>query len=252
MQNLILKSNFFLLLGIIVFAVTPTIFAQQTTGEFDINMTSLPPNYKGDYSWEFDSKINKLKSEKNKDEFETTAQYEQRKAAMKPNGLIALQAYGSRFSGENLKLSYDADKAVLKATIVPTAYEDGRDRFRDVKNENAGKKICFTIASSDGSRLDRGTSLFYLAAVENLSSFNFQDNKLIIPFEAQEAKKTMDDIKLLLVGRPTDPLTSQVSQDYGELGSQHYFRYTHLKLEEIWLYNQATGKIYAKLKPNSK
>lgn len=68
-----------------------------------------------------------------------------------------------------------------------------------------------------------------------------------------EAKNIKPNLRILLIGKIEEPLTSSRSFNYEPTPSesteytlnQHYI---YLKVQEIWIYNQATGQIYTKIK----
>ncbi|MBK5276535.1 MAG: hypothetical protein JJE30_16005 [Desulfuromonadales bacterium] len=69
----------------------------------------------------------------------------------------------------------------------------------------------------------------------------------------EEAKNIKDKVKILLIGNLDEPL---IHEDFSYIEatmdspSEHTFRskYLYINLKEIWIYNQATGQIYSKIK----
>lgn len=233
----------------------------------DDKLDTLNPSYTGHLCTEIAADVKKLRL--SKDEFESSSDYQSRIAQMNNpvlHGQLRLSdtlAFVHHIRPSDV--NYDADK-----TQMTGSFEFGSgQRLSSDKTQLLRSKILeeTTIGISKGqARTESGISVHVTRFAHRVCALNIANtrswqrnkydyrDKFSFNIPAEEARLAKGRLKTLFVGH----LVPQFIQDYDgvispTVQSMSETTYTGsalvFQLEQIWIYNQVTGRIYQKIKP---
>ena len=195
---------------------------------FDTGANVLPSNYHGNDLRELIYEM--IRREKlTKDEFETTKQFiervenEKKKnflGELNSNSLLSFEIYGGDFK-------YDADNESMNFEILLSSL------------------ISWTSPCQTEKRYI-GPRISYKLFVESMDKNSFPLN-LNFKIDLERAKKAKPNLRILAVGK----IKESSNKFYTEQSDYIFKQYTlNFSLEEIWVYELLTGKIFLKYKPD--
>lgn len=252
-----------------------------STATFDQGLSSLPPGFKGD-----DPKMiaDRLSTITTKSEFETTAQFEQRKQAAGQSFLKSFSSSGDLIfvvpheAGKTYKgweVKYDADAQKLRVTVYFYGYvkDENQHLVNTValrsEGQSAGEHLASnafgatTVVSSSigqeyGVAVSPDTWLFQKRIAESHLKLDLENNPLDLPtyqlnvtMPANEAAAIKPNLSVLFVCKLTEP---KVIDDLG--GHQATLddpyetvivrKYLPVEIKQVWLYDAGSGKVLQK------
>ncbi|WP_243374585.1 hypothetical protein [Geotalea sp. SG265] len=229
-----------------------------TSAQIDTSLKKLPPKYFGNDPRAIYTAIEKRLEQAEKNEFETTEQFQKRLekqnsnpiiGKIKSEGLFALQAsyVDSKYSADTsemnvyLHLGYSQREISLSSIKIDAGSYEGTNGF--------GARTIVKNADHEE----------YAAVPSNYTDFEFpyiettgQSIGVKFALNPNEAKIAKNDMRVLLIAKLTAPLISENQRYHSATFSSPYNgvfsdRYIHINLSEIWIYNQKTGQIYSKI-----
>lgn len=258
------KSNFLFLISLITLLFANNIFAASPKSPpkkfvFSSGIEKLPPNFSGDDIRDTYTKLAMLFPEK-KDEFETTKDYtaklESNNASVKDKIYVFVcpPGYGD--------IHYDADSNKLNYTVVTEYYGSPTVRI-DGSYKDKGDYLASNALGAKVKVHESWTYSYYLKLTKSnfsaLSSLTFSCN--LSPQAAKDLIKNQGLFKLYVCSlRLDDPnkfsylsfsynrKEPTISSPYDSTSSDYFI---NVHVNELWLYNKATGEIYQKYKLES-
>lgn len=244
-----------------------------TSSAFDPTIERLPTRFLGN---SLASLINPLTAQRkrwNKSEFETTAEYQARVAALRRSSLIGSLSYESLLAfsigrHEQLSATYDADLTLLTVELkFETAYMVGSysDRYYQLTWADTSQRVTSYIGRTAFNRRARVSvyrnNTYYLAMrLNDLKGISeVKDNyplggTLTVTFmmPPNEARQFKANLRALVIGHLADnPYDDSYENDTPEIDDpydRHNFSYFFKIIpQEIWFYDISSGMIYAKL-----
>ncbi|PXX38523.1 hypothetical protein DFR42_11235 [Undibacterium pigrum] len=233
----------------------------------DDKLDALHPSYTGHLCAEIAADVKKLRL--SKDEFESSSDYQSRIAQMNNpvlHGQLRLSdtlAFVHHIRPSDV--NYDADKSQMTGSFLFA----GDQQLSSDKTQLLRSKILEetnTGISKGQARTESGISVhvtryaYRVCALNIANTRSWQRNKhdyrdkFSFNIPADEARLAKGRLKTLFVGR----LVPQFIQNYDgvispTVGSMSESTYTGsalvFQLEQIWIYNQVTGRIYQKIMP---
>lgn len=178
---------------------------------FDPAVEVLPPNFKGNNIKPIYHSISIKKIFLGKSEYETKAQYEERKkeALLKPYlGPLKLDSMLA-FSINDLKTEYDAELQMLKVKA-------GLGSGRIALSSNLIKKVSYTGRNAFGVRARVTEKLYYEYELlcDNYQELNvsmWSDFVFSLPMNAETALVNRYNICALIICKPDEPFVEQTS-----------------------------------------
>jgi hypothetical protein len=246
-----------------------------SSSEFDPRNDSLPPNFKGhDIARVFEALV-ELKNTSEKSEFETTEQWHRRQDTIQQNSIIGSLNVSSTwvFQSDNIQSVYDADRQILHAYVplhsVLTA--NGSDSaVRSIWSKFESRDSSYMGANGFGAVTEVTDTQYtiYHVAFENVHSFPTAEIKDSDSFSIREcihastslgvaaAKAVKSQLSALIICRLTSPFTmshyeSESATFDHPYASHSYDNFVVAELLGVWIYDQASGIIYAKLSPDN-
>jgi hypothetical protein len=232
--------------------------------QIDITADRLPKNYYGNNADAVYSSLVKEEKKEVKGEFETTEQFLKRVENKKPapfygsiqkNGLYA-------FKEENTSIKYDADLSLFQIGIsfyyIKTGYQSEGNANFNAKSINSTNEKTYHKYNASNSY---GASTMVTEVITRRTNIAFSNyaeffkNDICIKATLEEAKSTKEHIKVLFIGELESPFfSSTFDHDKPTMDSPTEItttnNYIYLKLIEVWIYNQKTGLILKKIKPD--
>ncbi|PYV75554.1 MAG: hypothetical protein DMG96_16780 [Acidobacteria bacterium] len=256
-------------------AQTPTAGLQKNEAEgratFDQTTGSLPPRFQGDDPNRIANRFSNI----TKSEFETTAQFEQRKRAAAPSGdlvfVIPRAAFDTK-TGWEVKYDADAQKLRIIVCFYGHVQDDTQRRFNTLElvseAYSAGEHLATNafgavteVSSSVGHQYGIAVSpdhwLFEKHIMENGHKFE-ADNPFDLPLyrlnvsmPAEQAAALKPNLSLLFVCRLTEPRLishlggheATLSAPYETVISSEYFP---VEVKQVWVYDLSSGKVLQK------
>lgn len=252
---------------------------------FDDSVEKLPANFIGhDPKKLYETLAEKIKE---KDEFETTAAYEERikRAATDPlfGQLVTQSAFAVSVNlGEGAKsvsmskaAKYDADKELLQVNIFVDdgpydASVDFADKAASLYTDVAEDKTLGTYTGENAYGAKReivkrerwlynilinDAKRFKIDTGDTLDSLPWLINlKFIVPMNVEIAKSAKPNLRMLVIFNLSPPYTknetsySEPKIDNPSEVTIHDY-YVCADVKSIWLYNGITGEVYAKQYP---
>jgi hypothetical protein len=217
---------------------TSAVGVQSLDVPFDATVERLAPNYQGH---QVTALLPLLKvMDRPKDEFETTEQYSKRVRANLPTGTLALQIQPT-YGGATI--TYNADRQVmsLEVTAEPRDYwYPAVDKY----NSRSGQKLYFVRASSYGyadselSLACRDVPGFGQARYSHLVAWSTE-----IRLSPDEARTLKPRLRVLFIGKIPAGVPLEELIVHKSAGAEKALAFV---LEQLWLYDVATGTIHAK------
>ncbi len=278
MQN---KKAGSILSGVVLmcfFATSMWCQAQGYTREkLDVTAESLPESYKGQEPAEVSAAVLRLMSKRSnlqKDEFETTEEFERRtkEASKAPvlGGLAVTDFFALQLYPTETLFVYDADKGILKMNIsaegvlktIPVTEQkekvtdvyQGQNTFGAKVNVTKIERICIGLSwqnTKDFGAKDRNI----------LESFALKQE---LPMPLEVARNTKAHLRILAVfqlfelhnqfTKDMKNLYGGIQKDYKKATVQSPFEIVttyyliNAKISEFWLYNEETGEILKKIR----
>jgi hypothetical protein len=254
---------------------TPTARLQKSdaveTPIFDETIWSLPSRFQGDDL----KKIASLFSNITKSEFETTAQFEQRKQAAAASGdlvfVIPRAAFDTKTGWE---AKYDADAQKLRIIVRFYGYvqDDSQRRINTLElvseGHSAGEYVATTafgavtevsssVVQQYGVAVPPDAWLFEKHIMENGlkleadNPFDLPLYRLSFSMPAEEAAALKPNLSLLFVCRLTEPRLikhlggheATLSDPYETVISSEYLP---VEIKQVWIYDLGSGKVLQK------
>ncbi|WP_395064738.1 hypothetical protein [Flavobacterium sp.] len=246
-----------------------------------MNLNKIPIDFRGHNTIEIYKNLKAKKTNLQKNEFETTEQFEKRLSIETERKVLGtlneddLFAIKSQYQNLNcLKFKYDADNQEVELAIELKDYIneenkiefDGKKKSIEIskstlKNQKYNGKNAFGVSKEINSRQE----LYYNLQIENWKSFINKDNLINLKFKVKPniAKKIKEEdlygynglLGFIYIGKINESL---VSNGYYYSGKptitkpyefEYNINYIDFDLYEIWVYNKNTGEILSKVKP---
>lgn len=266
----------FLVLGLIGFLLPYNSYAKSPNRanknssylykSFDINTKKLIPNFKGVNIQELYNELSTRDIISEKNEFETTKQFQNRLAKEKKSTIIGLLDNKSifAFTGEdnsyNLDLNYNADLQKLKLKLnLNDVYGDFYGN-KSINLKTIRSSRYYKATNGFGAKLDveEVSITKYKLNTLNIKSFikEGDENSLEnISLTSDKAKNFKDSnaLKLLFISKLSDPALhsdfTRIEPTINKPTDYMYLDYyINVNLQEIWLYDKNTGNILKKIK----
>jgi hypothetical protein len=163
--------------------------------------------------------------------------------------------------------SYAAQNSYGASTVVTETNHESYDAiinnyhelpFVDTVSKSAQRRYDEDEKKAKESETNYGSTGKKMAKIyrdRNIISDSDKEWRLSIKIKAspEEAKSIKDKVRILLIGNIDEPL---IHEDFSYIQatmdspSEYTFRskYLYINIKEIWIYNQATGQIYSKIK----
>jgi len=254
--------------------------AGYTTTSLDPSGTSLPASYQGiDPSVTFINLVHKFETAKG--EFETTQQYNDRlaKANKTPviGDLMVDEDYEFKIDPSCVRTVYDADKKemTVKLTFVYSkavfSWGDPDNNTLLLQQTETGKQV-YTATNGFGAEFQvaKATDNDVSLSVLNMKDFHFKmgfaddvvgdTTGFIVPMDVDAAKSAKANIAVLAI--------CHLAQKDGHYIASHHENttpttsspfdlditdaYINAKLDQVWVYDSATGQVYCRAEPRSK
>jgi len=249
----------------------PAARAERIAASFDQTSWSLPPKFQGDDPKRMANRFSNV----TKSEFETTAQFEQRKQAAAPSGDLVFVIPPAPFETKTgWEAKYDADAQKLRIIVRFYGYvEDDHQRHvntLELRSEaySAGEHLATNafgavteVSSSVGQRYGIAVSpdhwLFEKHIMENGHKFeadNLSDlpiYRLNVSMPAEKAAALKPNLSLLFVCRLTEPkLITQLGGHEATLDAPYESaissEYFPVEVKQVWVYDLSSGKVLLK------
>ena len=242
--------------------------------EFQNNVDKLPPNFNGHSLKSIYDILEKREKTKAKGEFETTEQYRQRveqdnkKPLWGSLNISSTLGFVSKVNeiGSPINNLYDADNQIMTYTLTPERSQNLETKYNSNYLE---KNNCFQIESktvlskdyvgtnSYGSKIDVRQTVSYISTlvIENWNLNEWEKLEAKIPIEKAIIAKNKS--RVLFIGELVKPYfsTGYLSSKptiQNPRDSAWIYNYLHLNIREIWIFNEETGEVYAKIKQQNK
>lgn len=258
-----------------------------TEKQIELSLLQLPSNYFGNDPSKVHSVLNKRINSLVKGEFETTQQYQKRIEDEKnlslageigKNSLLAFQVILKGYDGDGI--NYFADDSefdisltldeLSKPLISTEKYNKNAITVKLQSNEIMTEHYVASNAYGVTVNVENNVYHNFHAAISNHEDLPIKFQKFFdhkgkyglrnvyvlntkLKSSPEEAKNIKNNIRFLLIGNIVEPYTSSAfvhskptRDNPRELTLTEYFIY--LSIKEIWIYNQATGQIYNKIK----
>ncbi|MBC3917622.1 hypothetical protein H8L32_09075 [Undibacterium sp. CY18W] len=229
----------------------------------DDKLEALIPAYTGHVCADIVADVKKLRL--NKDEFESTADYQSRIGQLANAGLhgqlrlsdtLAFVHHNSLYG-----VKYDADKSQMSGSV---GIRDS-NQWNSEKTQLLRSKVLdqtYGGKSKGQARTESGISVnvdrlsYQVCALNIANSNSWQQTNFDFNIPAAEARLDKGRLKALFVGH----LVPQFIQNYDlvvspSVKAMWQTTYTGnalvFQLEQIWIYNQVTGRVYKKIKPSN-
>ncbi len=225
---------------------------------------SLPANFKGYQCSSITKSLSALNLKK--DEFESQQQFDQRTAA---SGAIALtgsitSADPMAFVSQHSFFQYDAERQAFTSTVY-------FGRYGTINDANAGlfpAEPVETISQID-KQYEASNAYGAKAIVDSTSrqvcgvvlstairtkSWDSIQLKIDFPMPSDEARTAKGDLKIVLLGAIIPPyIGAFYTSTQATISSPSAYTASGdavvMRFDEAWVFNQRTGKIYAKVRP---
>jgi len=249
----------------------PAARAEGIAASFDQTSWSLPPKFQGDDPKRMANRFSNV----TKSEFETTAQFEQRKQAAAPSGDLVFVIPPAPFETKTgWEAKYDADAQKLRIIVRFYGYvEDDHQRHvntLELRSEaySAGEHLATNafgavteVSSSVGQRYGIAVSpdhwLFEKHIMENGHKFeadNLSDlpiYRVNVSMPAEKAAALKPNLSLLFVCRLTEPkLITQLGGHEATLDAPYESaissEYFPVEVKQVWVYDLSSGKVLLK------
>ena len=253
---------------------------------FDLNKEKIPIAYNGIDPILLFNKLESRSTNLIKNEFETTAQYQERIAKTDSVSIIGKLNKNSYFAFKvnirnltGFKVSYNADEQLLNVKLILQMYTNYelKNSFdytrKSVELKEISNKSIYLGSNAFGAtqRIEKSKESSYHVLIDNWENFTdkrgeYETDTITCKFnlDAIHSKQIVKSIKTnnkilgcLIIGKLSHPF-SCTGYSYFEptLDSPFeyitYYKYINLQVYEIWFYNTQTGLIYSKLKAQPK
>jgi len=241
------------------------------TTPMDLGLMNLGPNFMGqDIKAVFDA-IKNAPALKEKSEFETTADFEKRRAGFMEKPLYANLEPWSPMGfvvGEAIlsdqKFEYDADSKTLTLTFTPSTDYLGSGLHQPplhsipVRTTRVGQRS-YTGTNAFGAVVDVDSKSYVQYGILNHDTWLFSTGKYGNPERKYSVQMTPDEAKvletapkLLVICHLVSPwLREEAGWDDATLdvpiAVHTQYNYIQAIPEQLWIFNQKTGVVYAKL-----
>lgn len=248
---------------------------------FDTSTEALPPNYQGLNIEVVFRRLSLRSGTLAKGEFETSEQHRQRLKRQESTPIVGPLTLNDvmtfSIDRNDIESDYDADRQSLQVAIT-VGYVQSRADLKDYRsftaksdNINEGSYIGTNAFGTKVRVTSRKTVTYglaygnprefaiskYLGRHEKSLGVSDRDSLLIdIKMDTVTAIKAKPNLRALVVTKLISPYTSNAT--YYESPTfanpvSYYETYHYLiaHLEELWLYDITSGRIYAKVKPNT-
>jgi hypothetical protein len=246
--------------------------------KFQNDWEKIPRNFVGNNFEEIYYYLLRNKPKTRKDEFETTAEYEQRIADKTKvslgNGLTAQDSlifvyHPGDFATYGLRTQYDADKEILSVEIKTrkhSAYLLSKELVvfgTEVKPYKFEKEGTYIGQNAYGTKVNVTKYLwhnFYLgfANIEDFEGYSgnlFPRIKTELPMSVEKAKQVKPNISALYITNLINPYMSIGGEDLQKPTvskpeeTKVYDLYLIGELKGIWIFDKTTGEVLSKIQP---
>lgn len=255
-----------------------------TSNHIDLSLDHVAPDYLGNDPKYIYSSIDDREKSSLKGEFETTEQY-QKRISISNNNQNAKGIFS--FQGYKPKMKYSADDSeftiLIRVGAVLSPFEHslippqkGKYDVSDFKKDD--KSITLIVDMEDGGSyeaenvygaktiVEKTVFTSYDVAVTYCNDFpieTIEDEQFPIikfdyivgkfPSPPEEARKIKKNIGCLVIGKLEKPFIHETfilepATFDSPYDVSRFHRYLHMRMLELWIYNQETGKVYVKLK----
>lgn len=198
--------------------------------KIDINSKKLEPNYHGnDLILIFDEISRRAHLEK--DEFETTKQFNERIEITNKKPLMGNIYYSSNIAlVDKGEFKYDADRERMSVSF------------------NIDSRIDWSPSCTESTSYYKSEGYYTLSSEQSRNNQFYNSDYLSfrIPIEIAKRKKT--NLRLLFIGSIT-PTNKKMAELFS---ANDLSKMLHLKLKDVWVYDISTGEILAKKSESSK
>jgi hypothetical protein len=255
---------------------------------FDLSIEKMPTNFLGHNPVEVFKTLEKREIDLQKDEFETTEDYEKRIQILKnkiSNDWINHETLFSFIpSKQDLKISsfnYNADKQELELEMKLDNFTDSNNKIDfddkrktiELKETNVSKKKyegknVYGVSKEVHSKYSNIYSLLINNSKDfiNVDNLSFDLIKFKINVNPIIAKKIKEldlyghsgQLSFIYIGKVNEPFTTKGFYNSGTptlktpIEIYKDLNYINFNLTEIWVFNKVTGEILTKIKPNEK
>ena len=235
---------------------------------FNASLATLPRDFRGH---NFDVIYKVATSIRKKSEFESTGEYKQRLEQSKDKIISTELSFNSllAFSATDLAVEYDADQQVMKIELDGERWSDNSVRFTlSSKYTSKGnyiganafnRKVTIERGNRNNSVIQFANCVREYEYKDNFGNYynNYQSTEsndsfmLKMEMQADKAKQIKDSLALLFIGRLTPPFhdnsternTPTIDSPFDVVVNS---RVLHMDVENIWLYDSASGTLHFK------
>lgn len=230
---------------------------------FDDKLEALSPAYTGQVCGDIVGDVKKLRLIK--DEFESTADYQSRVGQMANAGLRGQLRLSDTLAfvvpRNVLEFNYDADKAQMSGSFDIGDYSQLSSAKTEILSSRTLNQM-YEGASKGRTRSASGIEVYvdlfqYRVCALNIANTRaWQRVRPEFNITADEARLAKSRLRILYVGH----LVPQFIQSYLHVRSPSASRMTEgtyagnalvFQLEQIWVFDQGTGRVYQKIKPSN-
>lgn len=264
-KKLVLKR--FLVLGIIIISFVPLNLygadkksikktsqtpkaIQHIEGSFDVNTEKLPPDFRGHNIKKVIEKWSKI----DKDEFETTAQYEEKLEKIGINNVLVFREDAIvRYDADNQRLLIKAPWGRIIEEVTNLGSYMGQNAFGVKKKINRIDYVFYALKTRIALDFDE-----HFEWIEDKNDSYRYEIMSILP---EEGKRIKDDLKWLIICKikPADLERYNSTNSITGLSRSHYkatiddpleskrtVYFLSVEVNEVWLFNFKTGEILKK------
>lgn len=251
---------------------------------FDLATAKLPSNFSGHDIKALYNEMSSRFTGAKKDEFETTEEFHARvqRQSMAPvlGGLNKEGVFAFTLTNSSGETIYDADRQVM--TVAVALSRASKNVYTESNKKALTSQVEMNTETYEGSnamgakvQVTRTIGKNYEVAISNYSDFGMmryidsrtrdlgytsdihaQDTILIaVPMDIAIAKRVKDHLKVLAVVRLREPYTFEgtfYAKPTFKDPKEYFVEYHYLNSEllELWVYDNTTGQIFVKRKPN--
>jgi tetratricopeptide (TPR) repeat protein len=237
--------------------------------EFVKTATQLPPNFIGNNALKIFEALENSNKSQEKGEFETQKQYvdrisrERRMPLMGNISKDSILAFAVDVNAIDRVITnrYDADEQMMNYEFTP---DPCQDKLTSSKLDSKDSKRCFNLemkivrdrnynaTNGFGSKFIVNEKIVFVPSllIEKWNTSELRKSSIRLTIE--KAKEAKHQNSVLMIGKLTSPFISKgfLNTKPTQTNPKDWnwlYRYLHLELQEIWIFNQRTGEIYKKI-----
>lgn len=226
-------------------------FLQQS---FDPSVIELPHGFKGHDIISIYKKLDKVIPSKN--EYETTKSYQEKLRSLKNNDIYAFKIYALS--------DYNADKQILTVELKSELlFESPREGTSFILHEEENSLGTYPATNAFGAKVSVGkySNVYYGITLTNGNVFGKKKEykrifKNDFKMASEIAKQSRSGLNFLLICKPDkrDNYFTYSRDNYSEpsfsvpIERTKKWNYVYVKLLELWIFNEETGKVFKRFK----